>query len=113
MLKKQKIINSSRYNNICINKNENCTYKSSITEIVSRKSSKVHIFSVNWTKNSASFDDLLKFYISMPLYYNIYDVYDRPDGDTDSGDNYVLKAIICQLKGHNLTYIRHKEGTDL
>ena len=54
--------------------------------------------------DEASYEEVLKIWVSIPHRYTIGDLYDYKDG-SESG-TYVLKAVVCFVGAHYFSFVK-------
>lgn len=91
---------------------ENCKYKEmKQTHYIRGPFPELLCLNINWFNNEVPYMDTLRFCSAIPQTFKLSDLFDiaeQPKSDQVDED-YILKAVVCFLGAHYMTYIKVKE----
>lgn len=96
---------------ICIS-NQACKYNETTwTHFIKAPFPEMICLNVNWHSNEVPYMDTLKFCTSIPQKFQLQELFQISEQDSTS-DEYILKAVVCFLGAHYMTYIKDRTVPD-
>jgi hypothetical protein len=106
---------NNRSNDVCSFSGDQCKHKElKLTHYIQAPFPHLLCLNINWYNNEVPYMDTLRFCTAIPQKFNLselFDIAESPKGD-QTDEQYILKAVVCFLGAHYMTYIKVKdEGT--
>ena len=98
---------------ICVNTSSCSIKRTSFKTYIEGPYPQVLMFNINWFDNQVPYLDTLKFAVSIPQRFKMKDLFcEKNEGATPTpgqqhnDDCYILKAIVCFLGAHYMTFVK-------
>ena len=91
----------------CVVEDKHCPHKESkVTHYALDPLPKVLTFNINWFDNQVPYMDTLRFSVSIPQKFQVSELFELADTQTQVNHEFILKGVVCFLGAHYMTYIK-------